>query len=700
MKRKNKIKGNKGITLIALVVTIVILIILAGVSMAMVLGENGLFEQAKKGANSMASAEVNTQVSFNELYQEITGELTNANIIIYLDKTESNVDSVIITVEGTIEEDEIIEIECPDGSKVQGNVANYEVNKNGEYTFLFTTKEGKKGSKSIKVTNIKEGIDLTGLVTGEDPGHNHVFPKKFDDNNHYEECVICGLKQNIEAHNITRKIAMENLPACHTGNYYINSCKCGYYKTEYVGHISEGKIYTAPNEITDFETCSVCNAWAVANKCIKSDGSIINCNNLGVCSRCGYNYNKKTHEIIENSTGGKCRSCGEHLIEPLENSYVYNEQNNQYVFTFKFKILDSNLHIVDNSAWHTTNVGFNKISMSNTRDNGIETVTATMEPENRYQGMLKFNGRICYKYGTSEQQNNIVFEQKIIPEVAKSEIQEIKVADIGESQGWTKQKQITVKGMDNWSNNVKISMQNSSGNIIYDEVIVPVNNNNYEYTFIPELEAGEEGETYTIVVKDVFEKSKTKDITVNNIDFKAPQLASDTHYIEGWSRAKEIKIEATDEGIGNVQIAFNNENDYQAGQIENGKYTRKYLFTGDVYESVQGGIYLKDGLENKQMSTIKIGKIDNKSPTITKVETRKEGEKTIVTINANDINEKLGQEGSGISGYAITKTKQLPEDNMYKENNEIQLQEAGTYYVYVKDNVGNISARYTLEINK
>ena len=48
MKRKNKIKGNKGITLIALVVKIVILIILAGVSMAMVLGENGLFEQAKR----------------------------------------------------------------------------------------------------------------------------------------------------------------------------------------------------------------------------------------------------------------------------------------------------------------------------------------------------------------------------------------------------------------------------------------------------------------------------------------------------------------------------------------------------------------------------------------------------------------------------------------------------------------------------
>ncbi len=48
-KNKNKlIKSNKAITLIALVVTIVILVILAAVSITMVLGENGIFQQAKK----------------------------------------------------------------------------------------------------------------------------------------------------------------------------------------------------------------------------------------------------------------------------------------------------------------------------------------------------------------------------------------------------------------------------------------------------------------------------------------------------------------------------------------------------------------------------------------------------------------------------------------------------------------------------
>lgn len=44
MKKKN----NKGITLIALVITIVILIILAGITISQLTGENGLFARAKQ----------------------------------------------------------------------------------------------------------------------------------------------------------------------------------------------------------------------------------------------------------------------------------------------------------------------------------------------------------------------------------------------------------------------------------------------------------------------------------------------------------------------------------------------------------------------------------------------------------------------------------------------------------------------------
>ena len=45
--KKIKKNSTKGITLIALVVTIIVLLILAGVSIAMLTGENGILTQAK-----------------------------------------------------------------------------------------------------------------------------------------------------------------------------------------------------------------------------------------------------------------------------------------------------------------------------------------------------------------------------------------------------------------------------------------------------------------------------------------------------------------------------------------------------------------------------------------------------------------------------------------------------------------------------
>lgn len=44
-------KQNKGITLVALVITIIILIILAGVSISILFSENGLINRSKQGAS-------------------------------------------------------------------------------------------------------------------------------------------------------------------------------------------------------------------------------------------------------------------------------------------------------------------------------------------------------------------------------------------------------------------------------------------------------------------------------------------------------------------------------------------------------------------------------------------------------------------------------------------------------------------------
>ena len=57
MVKTNKIKNKKGITLIALIITVIIMLILAGITMNLVVGDTGLFGRAKEASfkNKMSS---------------------------------------------------------------------------------------------------------------------------------------------------------------------------------------------------------------------------------------------------------------------------------------------------------------------------------------------------------------------------------------------------------------------------------------------------------------------------------------------------------------------------------------------------------------------------------------------------------------------------------------------------------------------
>lgn len=55
-------KNNKGITLIALVITIIVLLILAGITIAMLTGDNGLLTNASKAKVSQIEAKVDEEV--------------------------------------------------------------------------------------------------------------------------------------------------------------------------------------------------------------------------------------------------------------------------------------------------------------------------------------------------------------------------------------------------------------------------------------------------------------------------------------------------------------------------------------------------------------------------------------------------------------------------------------------------------------
>lgn len=92
---KEKLKAKNGITLIALVITIIILIILAGVSISLVLGDNGIITRAKEAKSTYSQEAVREKVEM--ILAEYAAEeiLENKDLDNYLNKKQE---------EGKIEE--------------------------------------------------------------------------------------------------------------------------------------------------------------------------------------------------------------------------------------------------------------------------------------------------------------------------------------------------------------------------------------------------------------------------------------------------------------------------------------------------------------------------------------------------------------------------------------------------------------------
>jgi len=84
-----RVKESKGITLIALVVTIIVLIILAGISINLILGDNGIITKAKEARKAQEIAEIkeNVQMKIVELEMQ---KLQNGQVI-----TQAEIETIL-----------------------------------------------------------------------------------------------------------------------------------------------------------------------------------------------------------------------------------------------------------------------------------------------------------------------------------------------------------------------------------------------------------------------------------------------------------------------------------------------------------------------------------------------------------------------------------------------------------------------------
>ena len=658
------------------------------------------------------------------------------DISLSIDQIQTGVEKVTIEAIASVEEGSIEEIQMPDGSKVPGNTASLEVKENGDYTFTATSNRGRVTSKTINVSNIRqEGMDLTGLLTGED-AHNHIYETQYNDTQHWEECIICGNKQNIANHHIQ---TIGNAATC---DVYVNlgqevcTDNCGYSKQiEYLEHIRPAQLnwqnYKCERHIAyQCERCGGSGANSLEqNHTFNINGKIMTVDEMiqaGInvhqytsltCTVCKlsvplnkhtfysntcYLCNKKYGPDINFNIAENAVENGQGKIDLLNNTtqYVYAQVNtNGRTFSqvtavsFRsganyYNVGTPELVKQEGNIW-TYRMA---VSLKDRSKNFTEPLTILMD---WYTNLTVGSSLDGYSIGDGTVKAQAQFTvNPINAKPTVGEVQEIDEETVGE---WVIKKKLNIQGTATKREIVYISMYDEEGKAIFEEEAVPVVNGNYSFTSNYGLEAIE-NTNFTIKVKDAFGNIGEKQITLSHVDSQAPTIISEKAFNEEWSKNKEVKLEIEEKGIGGVQIACNDANAYENTEQQEGKYSKTYNFIGDIYQDMQVAIYLKDNLGNIHTEKITIGKIDGTSPTITNIKTEKEGENTKVTIEANDRNEKLGEEGSGIAGYAITTSKELPIDALYSKSATITVTSPATYYIYVKDNAGNLANRQEIVI--
>ena len=97
-----KTKEMKGITLVALVVTIVVLLILAAVSINLVLGDNGIIKKANQAASVTKEAEVKEAINRTILEFYLTNDYETLEDFLKAKAEDGSIDSVTKNADGTL----------------------------------------------------------------------------------------------------------------------------------------------------------------------------------------------------------------------------------------------------------------------------------------------------------------------------------------------------------------------------------------------------------------------------------------------------------------------------------------------------------------------------------------------------------------------------------------------------------------------
>ena len=187
--REKQMKKTKGITLIALVVTIIVLLILAGVSISMLTGEKGILNQAQNAKNKTEEAERNEKLDLLKQEDLINETLNGVEVDEVKDGNPGELEKedentfVINSIEDLV----FFAYDVTNGNNYSGKTVklgiSLDFNSTKSYIAPLRTDYGKYGYNGELKTLLTTGEGFIPIGVGSDEVGTNSFSGTFDGQN-------------------------------------------------------------------------------------------------------------------------------------------------------------------------------------------------------------------------------------------------------------------------------------------------------------------------------------------------------------------------------------------------------------------------------------------------------------------------------------------------------------------------------------
>lgn len=489
-------------------------------------------------------------------------------------------------------------------------------------------------------------------------------------------------------------------------------------------HTYNGEWLACTDRNKHYQYCTVCNVWKTSGAdCRNSSGQVIGCSTgiSGTCIDCGAYRSGSQHGVvvatytsysvsdttITQAGNIVCNDCHNILGIYSITTYRISSTQSKAVLDAEtyFDIPTVTMNISNCSNIQHNGVTFQVTSLSQSGNNLHSEGIVSHNSNNLAPGAYEIDFRTNEFYNTSFVNNStwIHMDGIFISDWDAPLYDSSHVDYYSYVNGYATRAVLNAKYYEGYSNECYIRLLDSDGETVISDWGSATKNGT---TFTRNIDITDEVNGSKILylqAKDTIgNMSGLTAIMVSNLDSKAPTQTSVSSTATNWSKTKDFTFTATDVGSGNVQIAFHNTNDYEIAIKSGASYSRDYTFTGDVYGNVMAAIYVKDSVGNETTKFINIYNLDNTPPIITSVTSAVvSNSKVSFTISAND-NKDFGdavgvKAGSGVSSYAISTSAEAPTIG-WQTSNTLYAMAGGTYYLFAKDTVGNISTPYTVKV--